>query len=95
MRHPRTLLNLTVLEPFLQVDRIYEGRGGVLQNDQLMGNDPIDDLLFLRLGDVVDTASLVQLCLAATVPFVAVEHLIHGHSLVAAWILVLGAVRLD
>lgn len=60
-----------------------------------MGNDAIDDLLLLSLGNVVDTASLVQLRLTATAAFVAVEHLVHSNSLVAAWILVLGAVRLD
>ena len=60
-----------------------------------MSNDAVNDLLLLCLCNAINTTSLVQLSLATTFAFMAVEHLVYSHGFVAARILVLRPVRLD
>ena len=54
-----------------------------------MGNDAINNLLLFNLTDIVDVTRLVELCLAPSVAFVALEHRVDANVLLTARVLIL------
>ena len=73
---------------FLELDVIDKVVRRVLQDDELMGNDTIQDLLLLVLRNVIDEAGLVELSLTAMVTLLAVQDLVDVHLLGAAIVFV-------
>ena len=53
-----------------------------------MGDDTVDDLLFLIFWNVIDVPSFMKLCLAATIAFCSVQYLIDVNLVVAARIFI-------
>jgi hypothetical protein len=73
---------------FLELDVLDKVVRRVLQDDELMGNDTIQDLLLLVLRNVIDEAGLVELSLTALVTLLAVQDLVDVHLLGAAIVFV-------
>ena len=73
---------------FLELDVLDKVVRRVLQDDELMGNDTIQDLLLLVLRNVIDEAGLVELSLTAMVTLLAVQDLVDVHLLGAAIVFV-------
>jgi len=75
----------------LELDVLNEVVRWVLQDNQLMGDDTIQNFLLLVLGDVVNETGLMELSLAALVTFLTVQDLVDVYLFATAVVLVAGA----
>ena len=56
-----------------------------------MGNDTVDNFLFLVFRNVVDVSSFMELSLATTIAFGSIKYLVYVNLVIAARILIRGS----
>ena len=84
-----SFFDISVLLLLFKVDAIDHALGRVLKDNELVGNDTINNLLLLCLCGVVDMTGLMELCLATTFALVSLQNLIDIRGLIAARVFVL------
>lgn len=83
-----TFFNVPVFQFFFKLDSVYESTSWIFKNNQLVSNDAVNYFFLLVLLNVINVACLVQLCLAPSIAFLSVEHLVNVHFFFAAAVVV-------